>query len=135
MGLLSEIKGLEYKQGVLFVTAFFGLVAAGFLIIFQFRPELIEKYDILKIIFLSLALTLPLVVIILLNIALRLPKEADRWLMIGGAMFTNVFVIYAPLLVCYLFSLRFRWFLGMVLFVEFCWLLEGARRRFFKKNK
>jgi hypothetical protein len=85
MGLLSEIKGLEYKQGMLFATAFFGTVASGFLIIFQFRPELIEKYDILKIIFLSLALTLPLVVVNMLNLALRLPKDeqADK----GAARF------------------------------------------------
>jgi hypothetical protein len=137
MSLLSEIKGLEYKQGLLFATAFFGMVASGFLIVFQFRPELIEKYDILKIVFLSLALTMPLVTINVIQITLR-PSRAefeDKKLLIGAAMFVNVFVIYVPLLVCYLFSLRFRWFLGLVSFIELWWLIPSLCQRFFKKTK
>jgi hypothetical protein len=120
MGILSEIKGLEYKQGMTLVTGFLGLVASGFLIIFQFRPELIEKYDILKIVFLSLSLTLPLAIINVVHLVARLKSDdlKDRWNVIGAAMFANVYVIYVPLLVCYLFSLHFRCFLAILFVLE-----------------
>jgi hypothetical protein len=77
MGLLSEFKGLEYKQGMLVATGFLGMAASGFIVIFQFRPELIEKYDIFKIIFLSLSLTMPLAILNAIQFVLNTPS-AER---------------------------------------------------------
>src|SRR5437899_1055002 len=61
--LFSFLK-LEHKHynPVMFgISIFLGTVAAGFLIIFQFKPELVERYDVLKLFIFSCALTLPLV--------------------------------------------------------------------------
>src|ERR1035441_1749086 len=57
---LPEIRKLEYKDVSRYTSAFLGTIAAGFLIIFHFKPELIEKYDGFKLVVLSLILTLPL---------------------------------------------------------------------------
>ena len=143
MGFLSEIRGLDYKLSTLYVSAFFGTVASGFLIIFQFRPELIEKYDDFKLIFLSLALTMPLGLVNVINMVLHnhesdsLSTEASerRLTIISGAFMLNAMLIYPPLLVCYLFSLRFKWFLGMLLLWEFLIFLSGLASRFSKRVK
>jgi hypothetical protein len=67
------------------------------------------------------------VVINLIILILHIPnnEQADKLNMLGAAMFFNVFAIYAPLLICYLFSLRFRWFLGMVAGLEGFYLITG----------
>lgn len=59
----SDIRKLEYKHIWLCISVFLGTIAVGFLIIFHFKPELVEKYDIFKLLVLSLALTLPLLLI------------------------------------------------------------------------
>lgn len=143
MSLLSEIRKLEYKDVFRYTSAFFGTVATGFLIIYHFKPELIEKYDILKLAFLSLALTLPLMEInaIISGIMFhKLPgspeSETEKNIeAVMGALKLNVMVIYPSLLVCYLWSLNFKWFLGMVAALEFflfifglVWLLTSAAK-------
>src|SRR5208282_103217 len=97
MGLLSEVRSLNYKLSTLYVSAFFGTVASGFLIIFKFRPELIEKYDDFKLIFLSLSLTMPLGLINVINMVLHNPERETpnielserRLRIISGAFLLN----------------------------------------------
>ena len=60
MNWISEIRRLEYKHIWLCILIFTGTIAAGFLTVFHFKPDLVAKYDIFKLLFLSLALTLPL---------------------------------------------------------------------------
>jgi len=131
MGFLSDLKTIEYKHWVFAVIAFFGTVASGFLIIFQFRPEIIEKYDLVKIIFLSLGLTLPIAMTNSMYYYYRDGFTRDRYVHFGAAFALNVVVIYIPLLISYFFSLHFRWFLALVALLEFMFF---AAARWFKQK-
>ena|ERR1017187_8105880 len=137
MGLLSEVEKLNYKQIWVYALVFLGTIASGFLIIFLFKPDLIEKYDVLKLVFLSLALTLPLVEINAVISAIlfhNLPNDSENGEAeknidaVRGALLLNSIVIYPSLLVCYFCSLKFKWFLGMVGALEFFIFILGMAR-------
>lgn len=139
MEIFSDIKKLDYKIIGLYVSGFLGIIGSGYLIIFQFKPELMEKYDNVKLIFLSAAMTMPIAIVNLLTIYFlntsRPPNETEmekRINLIGAAMLMNVFVIYPPLLVCYFCSLHFKYFLlGVAVLVG--WQFVCALRALFKQ--
>ena len=141
MGLISEIKNLKAKHIVFYFCAFFGALAPGFLIIFYFRPELFEKYDVLKLVFLSLALTMPLLAV---NIGvasfLRSNKtekeEFDIAFFLLNPLIDTGFEIYFPLFASYLYSLNFRFFLALIVGAKiFSFILDYFNWWDFLKHK
>jgi hypothetical protein len=128
---IAEILKLEYKQIWLCISGFLGTVGAGFLIVLLFKPEFIEKYDIFKLLVLSLALTLPLLPINAVTTAFLydpLPDDCKNETarnvdITKGALGLNAVVIYSSLLICYFRSLDFKWFFGIVLGMEIVMLL------------
>jgi hypothetical protein len=78
MGLFSEARALDYKIVGLYFSGFLGIVASGFLIIFQFKPELIEKYDDIKTILFSAALTMPIATINIITVVLITPRPKEE---------------------------------------------------------
>jgi multisubunit Na+/H+ antiporter MnhC subunit len=130
----SEMLKLEYKHIWLCVLIFLCTIAAGFLVVFHFKPELVEKYDIFKLVVLSLALTLPLLSINAVTAAFlydRLPDDyesetAKNVDITRGALMLNAIVIYVALLVCYFASLNFNWFLGIVAGLEMFMLIVSV---------
>lgn len=123
MGFFSEIRELQQKQITLFVVAFLGLVACGFLVIFQFRPELIEKYDILKLTFLSISLMVPNSLFNIICFQLRYKKSKGKEPtfmaeMTGGGLALNAFIIFPPLVICYWFHLKFKIFMLIIAVLE-----------------
>jgi len=124
----------EYKYIWLFILIFLGVIAPGFLIVFHFKPELIEKYDINKILILSLALTLLLLPINAVATAFlynRLPDDYENETaknvdIMRGALGLNAVVTYFSLLICYFASLNFKWFLGIVASSEILTLLGSV---------
>ncbi|MCQ4253920.1 hypothetical protein [Stutzerimonas stutzeri] len=63
MSFIQDIRNLEHHQVLLGGFVFAATLAPGFLIIFHFKPELVETYDFLKIVLLSTALTVPLLLV------------------------------------------------------------------------
>jgi hypothetical protein len=145
MNWISEIRKLEYKHIWLCVSIFMGTIGAGFLIVFHFKPELVEKYDVFKLVVLSLALTLPLLPINAVITGFlydRLPddyenKTAKNVDITRGALGLNAVVIYISLLICYFWSFKFKQFFWIVVGLEifmlfgsmFVWhLLKGSKK-------
>jgi hypothetical protein len=139
----SDILKLEYKHIWLCISVFLGTIAAGFLIVFHFKPELVEKYDIFKLLVLSLALTLPLLLINAVIAAFlydRLPDDYENETaknvdITKGALGLNAVVIYFSLLVCYFASLHFKWFLGIVAGLEIFMLFGSVFVRHILKSE
>jgi hypothetical protein len=59
MTILSDLKTVEVSHIVLCIAALLATVAPGIAIIYHFRPDLLDKYDVIKLILLSVAFTLP----------------------------------------------------------------------------
>lgn len=145
MNWVSEIRKLEYKHIWLCISIFMGTIGAGFLIVFHFKPELVEKYDVFKLVVLSLALTLPLLPINAVITGFlydRLPDDYENETaknvdITKGTLGLNAVVIYFSLLICYFWSFNFKWFFWIVLGLEilmlfgsiFLWhLLKGQKK-------
>lgn len=140
MSILSEIKALEMKHVALFVTAFLATIAPGFLTIYSFRPELIERYNVFKLALFSFSLTLPLFV---LNLAVvdfcnlgDLHDESDM----AGEVFLSFLVtsgiFYVSLLLTHLLLFSFRRYVATIAVLELTLLLVSlAGRRSAAKGK
>jgi hypothetical protein len=120
--LFSFLK-LEYKHVWILIAGFLGTLAPGFLILFHFRPDLVEKYDVFKLAILSLSLTLPLLLINSLITGMLFYKLPDQPKTEDGknadatksALSLNALVIYSSLLVCYFNSSSFKHLLKLFL--------------------
>ena len=127
MDWLSSFLKLEYKHIWLCVSIFLGTIGAGFLIVFQFKPELVGQYDIFKLLIFSLALTLPLLFFNTLPISFlydQLPDDYENETaknvdITRGALLLNAIIFYISLLVCHFASFKFKWFLAIVAGLEF----------------
>jgi hypothetical protein len=134
MGLISEIRKLEYKHIWLCISVFLGTVSPGFLIIFHFKPELIATCDIFKLLVFSLALALPLLPVNSVAIAFlydRLPNDYENETaknvdITRGALGLNAAVLYFSLLVCYFWSLNFKHLFWLVVGLEIFLLFSAV---------
>jgi O-antigen/teichoic acid export membrane protein len=134
MNWLSFLK-LEYKHVWLIITGFLGTLAPGFLILFHFKPELFEKYDVFKLIILSLSLTLPLLIINSLIAGImfyKLPDDEESTTetqknvdATRAALSINALVIYSSLLFCYFNSSSFKHLLKLFLYWEIGLFIYG----------
>jgi|SRR5665213_904840 len=131
MDWLSSFLKLEYKHVWLCISGFLGTVAAGFLVIFQFKPELVEQYDVFKLLILSLGLTLPVLFFNTVPISFfynELPDDYENETaknvdITRGALLLNAMVFYFALLICHFASLKFKWFLVIITGLEFLLLI------------
>lgn len=60
MSLVEEIKKLEGLDVGLYLGAFLATIGPGFLLIFMYKPELIESLDTVKVILFSASIGFPL---------------------------------------------------------------------------
>jgi hypothetical protein len=109
MSLISEIRELEGRHVLIGMIGFLGIVAPGFLVVYHYHPDLIEKYDVVKLSIFSAALTTP---VLFANFFITVctsskkdgPETKDALLLSAvGA----VGMLYCGLLVAYLFHLSF----------------------------
>jgi hypothetical protein len=133
MDWLFRFLKLEYKHVWILISGFLGTIAPGFLILYHFKPELFEKYDVFKLAILSLSLTLPLLIINSLITGMlfyKLPHETNdenekNVEATKGALSLNAFVIYTSLLFCYFTSSSFKHLLKLFLAWEIGLFLLG----------
>ena len=111
--MLEQIKTLTIDQIVGGIFALVGALCPGFLIVYVFKPELISSLETIKLIIFSISLTLP---IIILNIAIiaRLESQNSQdedYEIVGKSLLLSSILFYPVLLLAYLMSLNFKFFL------------------------
>jgi hypothetical protein len=116
---------LEYKHVWILITGFLGTIAPGFLVLYHFKPDLFEKYDVFKLAILSLSLTLPLLImnsVIAAMVFYKLPDDEESTAetqknvdATRAALSLNALVIYTSLLVCYFNASSFKHLLKLFL--------------------
>lgn len=121
---------------LLCIGAFFAMVAPGLLAIFLFRPELYDRYDVVKLTLLSVSLTIPLVIV---NFFLRWFSECfdikqdrsgdDVEQTLFASFLLTCMAIFPALLIAYWFALHFRWFCGIIALSEILFVLAMRKKR------
>jgi hypothetical protein len=105
--------------GGLVLMVFMSAVCSGFLVVFQFKPDLVIELDVLKLILLGSALTLPLFMFTT-YVSFVVARARDAGIMghlLMGSMLTFA-TIYGPLMLSYVFHLSFRAFVVMILALQ-----------------
>src|SRR5437879_6759127 len=101
MSWLSDLKEIDRPKIVLALMGFMATIGPGFLIIYQFKPELIEKLDIVKLIVFSCSLTLPILLFSSIMIVagqgkkeLDLPTIFDCFISHAASSYLTIFLAY-----------------------------------------
>lgn len=112
MSILAEIDKLKGRHFLFGLIAFLGTIGPGFLIIYRYHPELVEKYDIGKLVLFASALTLPFSFAYLLTyIAVETSNketsvEPNDGMLFG--VFASTFVLNLAVAASYFFEWSFR---------------------------
>ncbi len=115
MPLLKDIGELNAKQFVIAVGFFLATIGPGVLCLFLFKRDLFSDLDSVKVILLSVALTLPLANFNLFLIAAPLSKtkkEANLnfpWLCFNAFLLTSG-IMYASIYVAFIYGFTFKTF-------------------------
>lgn len=123
MSLLTDVKALRTREVAAYVGVFLATVAPGFLTIFYFAPALIERYDAVKLILLSLSLTLPVVVINITMSTMWLEEFKNPFGPLVVALGATFLAFYLALAAAYAIRLRFVAYLGTIGVLELVLLL------------
>ncbi|MGE5493547.1 MAG: hypothetical protein ACM31P_19995 [Actinomycetota bacterium] len=142
MSLITEVKGLEAHHVALGIGLFIGVLAPGFLTLYLYKPALVTSLDTFKLLLFSSSITLPIAAVnFLLSAILDHTSESkgidnsDRYAFTVSALFISCIVQCTALLGAYLFSLRFKGYLGLLSALElvlFLIFLADNRRSYNK---
>ena len=131
MSWITEIKNLKPTALVASVFVFMSTVSPGFLILYHYKPDLIEKLDIVKIIIFSLALTLPVFAANFFwinELMIRFPFPEgfveDMKSLAMRASILTIGVLYLSLYVTWFWHLNLRIFTFMVFFGDIFFLFS-----------
>lgn len=117
MGYIQDLKSLEHQHYLLAGLFFAATVGPGFLIIFHFRPELIERYDFLKVALFSMSLTVPYLLVNAPHITATGmfdgEGDAGHKAALGLACFSSFYVLCIALVLAYVLEHPSRNFLYM----------------------
>ena len=120
---IEPIRNLSKWEITVFISGFLATLAPGFLILYLYKPDLLERFDNFKITIFSLALTLPLVVVdalimVVIGAYFGLWKKlSDKQAVFWVAVW--VFLsLYASILAAYFFSLSYMAFLFTLIVVD-----------------
>lgn len=113
MASIEEIKKLQSHEVTAVIGWFLATVAPGFLIIFIYNPSLIKELDTVKLIVLSLSVTLPLIAVnislfVILRVFFKFFKDANRNEFFFLQMVWAFLVIYGAVWIAYLFNLNIK---------------------------
>ena len=122
MTIFSNLKTVEVSHVVLCIAAFLATVAPGIAIIYHFQPDLLDKYDVIKLILLSVAFTLPVFLPNFLVVMAVVLCPVMLVAIFGLAL--SSMVLYFALLVSYFWSLAFLGFLLTIIIAEVLLILS-----------
>jgi hypothetical protein len=133
--MINDIKNITWFQSLITLTCFLGGICPGFLIIFLYKPELISSLDSLKLWLFSISLCLPVVLINYGVLGIFADDRVDRTEGLVASLIITALVLYAGVLVGYLFDFSFKEFLIALLVMELIGLIILAGMKKFSKNK
>jgi len=128
MSYVQDLLSLDQRHMIL-GTGFFGAtVAPGFLILYHFKPDLVNDWDFFKILLFSLSLTTPFVLLHYVQMrsyGLRTEEGvADYTSAAILACMTSLLSLHLALLGAYFLKWSFREFLiGVCLMTAFCYVI------------
>jgi len=139
---LSDLDKIDRSKVAFGLLGFLATVGPGFLIVYLFKPELIEKLDIVKLTIFSCALTTPLLMTnVLANIVIQSKEnnEGEIASVMGTAFASHIISSYSAIFLAYWFHwefLRFVWWalgfsVGVSILIYFVEKLPGEKH---KKN-
>lgn len=138
MSYVQDLLSLNQRHLNLAISFFGGTVAPGFLILYHFKPDLVNEWDFFKIVLFSVALTMPSVLLHYVQISsygLK-TKEGEKDY-VGAAIlacFTSLFSLHIALVGAYILDWSFREFLmGAVASTVVCYV--GAWRAARQESK
>jgi hypothetical protein len=143
MNIFDEIKKLDVPSVLRYAFVFISTFSPGLLTLQIFFPHLVANYDIVKVLLLSLSISIPIFMTHLLAIMLFLnkPNKHDA-IDVGEIAFTAIvftFLTYYALLAWfYYYSLDFRQFLKILFKLEvalFIFSILWGMKNFCKKRK
>jgi len=110
--VIDSVKNLDNRWVINYVGLFFSTIAPGMLIIYLYKPVMFVQLETIKLILFSLSLSLPLW---LVNMFILGPpgkrEQLDSFIKL--AFFCSIsagFGYYSGLLISYIFTLQFLWF-------------------------
>lgn len=119
MSGLNDLKQLTHKDFVVATMLFLSIVAPGILILQMFKPNLFATLDTIKVIFLAISITLPILAINFFGIgyAGHIKRVRQRESLNEGyirasflAMLATIGVLYAAILIAYVCDFPFNHF-------------------------
>ena len=116
--MLKEITELTWKQTIGGVFCFLGAIAPGFMILYLYKPELIESLETIKLVIFSLSISLPLFFTNMFGLSAidkELEKKKSSFEFAAIAMFLCFATSYPAILYAYLNKLSFEAFLVSIL--------------------
>jgi hypothetical protein len=127
--MLAELKSLKAVYFLWVVLTFLAVIGPGFLILFQFKPQIVASYDIVKLLVFASALTMPLLfinalIIVFVNPRAEAPEVETTF---AGTLAGTAVSLYLATLGCYLLHLRFWQFILLVTAFELAFGLVARR--------
>jgi hypothetical protein len=122
MDIIDQAKKLEAQHFVMSILGFVGVISPGFLILFIFKRDLFISLDVLKLILLSVSLSLP---IVWCNFSLWAALSGDSEGAKSGtagtlvmALLISSVVVYLPLVVTFLWGLGLHTYVWILVVLE-----------------
>ncbi|EGQ8523149.1 hypothetical protein GQ853_24240 [Vibrio parahaemolyticus] len=130
--ILKELKGISAFHLVTSVTFLASIVSPGVLLVFQFKRELFLELETIKLLLLSISISLP---VIFASVLLVIFDDKDTvWDSVSSvAPFVTLLLFYITFLAAYLLELSFQQFIyaygGFTLLMYALTLLERQIRK------
>lgn len=108
MSFISEIRKLEGQHILAATVTFLGAVGPGYLIIYHYHPELMEKYDAIKLTLFAASLCVPFILVSTIGMAVVSADpspETLTWQFKVGA-FGAALSLYGGIFAAYRFKLN-----------------------------
>jgi hypothetical protein len=127
MPVLDDLKQLKHTDFVIATVTFISIVAPGILILQMFKPTLFAALDTIKVIFLAISFTLPIVAVNFFGIGYaghlkrvrqREPLNDSHGLISFFAMLATFSIFYSAIALAYFCGLSFKNFVEVVCVIQ-----------------
>lgn len=128
MTLINDIKSFEAKHYLLLFLIYVSVVVSGVLIIFQFKPYLVNQFDPFKLLLLGSSITIPVLCLNTLSILFIFFEEKDDInvslpvAFTAGSLLTTV-ILFLALYLSFLLKLNFKIFSLAVISIDILFLI------------
>jgi len=123
--MLKELKELETKHYIIAIATFSALFSPGLLCLFHYKNNLFSSLDIIKLITLSISLSLPLLIFNYMIFFFPITEIDTKYNNKSGILFVWIFasflttiILNIGLYVSFIFHLTFRQFTYVLVIIE-----------------